>query len=210
MIFWICEEWWWCFMHKILHFCPKYKGDVIILEVIFNSVRIQKCDVIIVEVILNNLFTSHNGYLLTFLVISLMPLIGWLDEAGWLGVGSFTTSVLCEKVTNELARCKTGVCLQTLHCIATILIISYHCACANPLLTRLQPGLSNYMRPSQLAKRADPFGENEPARQVSQPVFNPPPYNRNFLLLLNFCNSRVVFKNRFPFKRASTEPTRLI
>ena len=41
-------------------------------------------------------------------------------------------------------------------------------------------------------------------------VFNPAParfsYNRNLFILLNFCNCRVVFKNRCLFKRASTEP----
>ena len=40
--------------------------------------------------------------------------------------------------------------------------------------------------------------------------FNPAParflYNRNLFLLLNFCNSRVEFKNRCPFKQASAKP----
>ena len=40
--------------------------------------------------------------------------------------------------------------------------------------TRFRPGTSYHMRASQLAKRVGPFSEDEPARQVSQPVFNPP------------------------------------
>ena len=66
---------------------------------------------------------------------------------------------------------KTGMYVYDIR--ATLPFLSDFYAIANAP-TRFCPGTSHYMSEPARLKWFDPFRENEPAQQVSQPVFNLP------------------------------------